>query len=404
MDFALTEEQEQVRRTVREFAEGEVLPHVMEWDEASRFPAEIIPKLAEMGLLGIIVPPEYGGAGLGYLEYVVALEELSRVDGSLGLIVSSHTSLCTNHIYRFGGEEQRQRFVTPLARGEKLGCWSLTEPDAGSDAGGTRSLAERHPDGWVLNGAKTFTTNGHYADVCVAMAVTRRSKGGPQGMSAFILEKGMPGFRPGRRENTLGMRASDTSEVVFDGCRVPSENLIGAEGNGLIQCLQILEGGRLSMAALAVGMAQGAYEAAVRHATQRKQFGKAISEFQATQFKLADMATQIEAARLLVYRAAWLADRKQRFTKEVSMAKLFASEVAVRVAGEAVQILGGYGFVKDYPAEKYYRDVKLCTIGEGTSEIQRLVIARQLLVRKDGSSPEGVGPRDRAAVLEESRA
>jgi len=403
VDFALTPEQEQVRRAVRDFAEAEVLPHVMEWDEASRFPSEVIPKLAEMGLLGMIVPAEYGGAGLGYLEYVAAIEELSRVDGSLGLIVSSHTSLCTSHIYRFGGEEQRRRYVVPLARGEKLGCWSLTEPDAGSDVGGTRSVAERRPDGWVLNGAKTFTTNGHYADVCVAMAVTHPSSGRP-GMSAFILEKGMPGFRPGKRENKLGMRASDTSEVVFDDCRVPLENLIGPEGNGLLQCLQILEGGRLSMAALAVGIAQGAYEAAVRHATQRKQFGKAISEFQATQFKLADMATQIEAARLLVYRAAWLADVKQRFTKEVSMAKLFASEVAVRVAGEAVQILGGYGFVKDYPVEKYYRDVKLCTIGEGTSEIQRLIIARQLLVRKDGSSPESLGPRDRAAVLEESRA
>ncbi len=403
MDFALTEEQEQVRRTVRAFAEAEVLPHVMEWDEASRFPSEIIPRLAEMGLLGIIVPPEYGGAGLGYLEYVVAIEELSRVDGSLGLIVSSHTSLCTSHIYRFGDEEQRQRYVVPLARGEKLGCWSLTEPEAGSDTGGTRSLAERREDAWVLNGAKTFATNGHYADVCVAMALTRRSKGTPA-LSAFILEKDMPGFRPGKSENKLGMRASDTSEIVLTDCRVPLENLIGREGNGLIQCLQILEGGRLSMAALAVGLAQGAYEAALRHATQRKQFGKAISEFQATQFKLADMATEIEAARLMVYRAAWLADRKQRFTKEVSMAKLFASEMAVRVAGEAVQILGGYGFVKDYPVEKYYRDVKLCTIGEGTSEIQRLVIARQLLVRKDGPPPEGAGPRDRAAVLEESRA
>jgi len=403
VDFALTEEQEQVRRTVRAFAEAEVLPHVMEWDEASRFPSEIIPRLAEMGLLGIIVPPEYGGAGLGYLEYVVAIEELSRVDGSLGLIVSSHTSLCTSHIYRFGDEEQRQRYVVPLARGEKLGCWSLTEPEAGSDTGGTRSLAERREDAWVLNGAKTFATNGHYADVCVAMALTRRSKGTPA-LSAFILEKDMPGFRPGKSENKLGMRASDTSEIVLTDCRVPLENLIGREGNGLIQCLQILEGGRLSMAALAVGLAQGAYEAALRHATQRKQFGKAISEFQATQFKLADMATEIEAARLMVYRAAWLADRKQRFTKEVSMAKLFASEMAVRVAGEAVQILGGYGFVKDYPVEKYYRDVKLCTIGEGTSEIQRLVIARQLLVRKDGPPPEGAGPRDRAAVLEESRA
>jgi alkylation response protein AidB-like acyl-CoA dehydrogenase len=382
VDFSLTEEQEQLRRTVREFAESEVLPHVMEWDEASRFPSEIIPKLGKMGLLGIIFPSEYGGAGLGYIEYVIAIEELSRVDGSVGLIVSAHTSLCTNHIYRFGTEEQRRKYVVPLARGEKLGCWSLTESEAGSDPGGMRSVAERREGCWVLNGAKTFTTNGHYADVCVAMAVTKQSKSAHE-ISAFILEKGMPGFRPGKQENTLGMRASDTSEVVFSDCRVPPENLVAPEGNGFLQSLQILDGGRISIGALAVGMAQGAYEAALRYATKRKQFGRAISEFQAIQFKLADMATQIEAARLMVYRAAWLADRKhRRFSKEASMAKLFASEVAVRVAGEAVQIFGGYGFIKDYPAEKYYRDVKLCTIGEGTSEIQRLVIARQLLVKK----------------------
>jgi alkylation response protein AidB-like acyl-CoA dehydrogenase len=382
LGFALTDEQEQLRRAVRKFAEAELRPHVMEWDEASHFPAELIPKLAAMGLLGIIFPVDYGGAGLGYLEYVIALEELARIDGSIGLTISSHTSLCTNHVYRFGTEEQRRKYVVPLARGEKLGCWSLTEPEAGSDAGGTRSVAERGEGGWVLNGSKTFTTNGRYADVCVAMAVTDRSKGS-QGISAFILEKGMPGFRPGRKENKLGMRASDTSEVVFSDCHVPPANLIAPEGNGLIQSLQILDGGRISLGALAVGMAQGAYEAAVRYAQQRKQFGKAISEFQAIQFKLADMATEVEAARLMVYRAAWLADRHQRhFTKEASMAKLFASEVAVRVAGEAVQIFGGYGFIKDYPVEKYYRDVRLCTIGEGTSEMQRLVIARQLLGKK----------------------
>jgi alkylation response protein AidB-like acyl-CoA dehydrogenase len=389
LGFALTEEQEQLRGAVRKFAEAEMRPHVMEWDEGSHFPTELIPKLAAMGLLGIIFPVEYGGAGLGYVEYVIALEELARVDGSIGLIISSHTSLCTSHIYRFATEEQRRQYVVPLARGEKLGSWSLTEPEAGSDAGGTRTVAARRGGGWVLNGAKTFTTNGHYADVCVAMAATDRSKG-PHGISAFILEKGMPGFRPGRKENKLGMRASDTSEVIFDDCRVPSENLIAPEGNGLIQSLQILDGGRISIGALAVGMAQGAYEAALRYAQQRRQFGKAISEFQAIQFKLADMATQVDAARLMVYRAAWLADRHQgRFTKEASMAKLFASEVAVRVAGEAVQIFGGYGFIKDYPVEKYYRDVRLCTIGEGTSEMQRLVIARQLLGKKPTqSAPE----------------
>ena len=354
----------------------------MEWDEASHFPTEILPQLAEMGLLGVIFPEKYGGAGLGYIEYVLAIEELARVDGSVGLIVAAHNSLCTNHIYKFGTEEQRKRYVVPLARGEKLGCWSLTEPEAGSDAGGTRTVAEKRSDCWVLNGAKTFTTNGHYADVCVAMAVTDRSKGG-HGISAFILEKGTPGFRPGKKENKLGMRASDTSEVVFSDCRIKAEQLLGQEGEGFINSLQVLDGGRISIAALALGMAQGAYEAAAKYAKQRKQFGKTISEFQAIQFKLADMATQIEAARMLVYHAAWLADRKDvRFTKESSMAKLFASEVAVRVASEAVQVFGGYGFVKDYPAEKYYRDVKLCTIGEGTSEIQRLVIARQILGKK----------------------
>jgi len=382
VDFSLTDEQQQLRRTVRQFAESEIATHVMEWDEASQFPSEIIPKLAELGVLGVIFPEKYGGAGLGYIEYAIAIEELSRVDGSIGLIVAAHTSLCTNHIYKFGGEEQRKKYVVPLAQGKKLGCWSLTEPEAGSDAGGTRTVAEKWTDCWVLNGAKTFTTNGHYADVCVAMALTDRSKGS-HGISAFILEKGTPGFRPGKKENKLGMRASATSEVVFSDCRVKAEQLLGQEGEGFINSLQILDGGRISIAALALGMAQGAYEAAVKYAKQRKQFGKAISEFQAIQFKLADMATQIEAARLLVYQAAWLADRPgARFTKESSMAKLYASEVAVRVANEAVQVFGGYGFVKDYPAEKYYRDVKLCTIGEGTSEIQRMVIARQILGKK----------------------
>ncbi len=382
MDFSLTDEQQQLRRTVREFAETEIAPHVMEWDEASHFPSEIIPKLGEMGLLGVIFPEKYGGAGLGYIEYVIAIEELSRVDGSVGIIVAAHTSLCTNHIYKFGSEEQRQKYVVPLAQGKKLGCWSLTEPQAGSDAGGTRSVAVKRGNCWVLNGAKTFTTNGHYADICVAMAVTEKSKGS-HGISAFILEKGMPGFRPGKKENKLGLRASDTSEVVFSDCCIPTANLLGQEGEGFINSLQVLDGGRISIAALGLGMAQGAYEAAVKYAKERKQFGKSISEFQAIQFKLADMATQIEAARLLVYHAAWLADRKDvRFTKESSMAKLYTSEVAVRVANEAVQVFGGYGFVKDYPAEKYYRDVKLCTIGEGTSEIQRLVIARQILGKK----------------------
>jgi alkylation response protein AidB-like acyl-CoA dehydrogenase len=379
LDFSLAPEQQQLRKSIREFAEGEIAPHVMEWDEASHFPLEIMPKLAEMGLLGVIFPEQYGGAGLGYVEYTIAIEELSRVDGSVGIIVAAHNSLCSNHIYKFGSEAQKKKYLTPLAQGKKIGAWSLTEPEAGSDAGGTRSTARRDGNHWVLNGAKTFTTNGHYADFCVAMAVTDKSKGS-HGISAFILEKGTPGFRPGKKENKLGLRASDTSEVLFTDCRVPHENLLGQEGEGFTGSLAILDGGRISIAALALGMAQGALDAATKYAKQRKQFGKTISEFQAIQFKLADMATEVEAARMLVYQAAWLADQKNvRFTRESSMAKLFASEVAVRVANECVQIHGGYGFIKDYPAEKYYRDVKLCTIGEGTSEIQKLVIARQLL-------------------------
>jgi alkylation response protein AidB-like acyl-CoA dehydrogenase len=382
VNFSLTDEQQQLRRSIREFAEGEIAPHVMEWDEVSHFPSEIMPKLAEMGLLGVIFPEQYGGAGLGYIEYVIAIEELSRVDGSVGIIVAAHNSLCSNHIFKFGSEAQKQKYLVPLAQGKKIGAWSLTEPEAGSDAGGTRTTAKRDGGHWLINGAKTFTTNGHYADICVAMAVTDQAKNS-HGISAFIVEKGTPGFRPGKKENKLGLRASDTSEIILTDCRVPQENLLGAEGEGFIGSLKILDGGRISIAALALGMAQGALAAAIKYAKQRKQFGQAISEFQAIQFKLADMATQVEAARLLVYQAAWLADQNNaRFTRESSMAKLFASEVAVRVANECVQIHGGYGFIKDYPAEKFYRDVKLCTIGEGTSEIQKLVIARQLLGKK----------------------
>ncbi len=385
MDFSLTDEQQQLRRTVREFAEGEIAPHVMEWDEASKFPAEIIPKLGEMGLLGVIFPEEYGGAGLGYIEYV----HRHRRTVARGWLRRNHRrraqfALQQSHLQIRHRSAEAKISARPGA-GQKTRLLVAHRADAGSDAGGTRTVAVAKDGGWVLNGAKTFTTNGHYADVCVAMAVTDDAKK-QHGISAFIVEKGTPGFRPGKKENKLGMRASDTSEVIFSDCRVPAENLLGKEGEGFINSLQILDGGRISIAALALGMAQGAYEAAVKYAKQRKQFGKAISEFQAIQFKLADMATEIEAARLLVYQAAWLADKSRcaggegvRFTRESSMAKLFAREVAVRVANEAVQIFGGYGFIKDYPAEKFYRDVKLCTIGEGTSEIQRLVIARQLL-------------------------
>ena len=382
MEFSYSEELLEIKRIVRDFAENEIRPHVSEWDEKQIFPRDVLKKLADLGFMGVLIPTEYGGAGLGYVEYSTIVEELSRVDGSIGISVAAHNSLCTGHIYTSGTEEQRRKFVVPLAKGEKLGAWSLTEPEAGSDAGGTQTVARLNGDHWVLNGQKTFTTHGTYGDICVAMAVTDKTAG-HHGISAFILEKGMPGFFPGKKENKLGLRASDTSTVVFEDCRVPKENLLGEPGNGFIDALKVLDGGRISIAALAVGMAQGAYEAALNYSKQRRQFGKAISEFQAIQFKLADMATEVEAARLLVYQAAWHADQKSvRFTRESSMAKLFASEVAVRVANECVQIHGGYGFIKDYPAEKFYRDVKLCTIGEGTSEIQKLVIARQLLGKK----------------------
>jgi len=378
MDFTHSDEVLEVRRIARDFAENEIRPHVMEWDENQTFPRDVLFKLGELGFLGILIPATYGGAGMGYLEYVAIIEELSRVDGSVGISVAAHNSLCTGHIYTFGTEEQRQRFVVPLAKGEKLGAWSLTEPEAGSDAGGTRTTARLDGNQWVLNGQKTFTTHGTYGDVCVAMAVTDKASG-HHGISAFILEKGTPGFSAGKKENKLGLRASDTSTVVFDDCRIPRENLLGELGHGFIDALTVLDGGRISIAALALGMAQGAFESALQYSQQRKQFGRTISAFQGIQFKLADMATEIDGARLLTYRAAWMKDRGMKTTKESSMAKLHASEVAVRVANECVQIHGGYGYIKEYPAEKFYRDVKLCTIGEGTSEIQRLVIARELL-------------------------
>jgi alkylation response protein AidB-like acyl-CoA dehydrogenase len=378
MDFNYSEELLEIKRIAREFAENEIRPHVMEWDEKQIFPLETLRHLADLGFMGVLIPAEYGGAGLGYMEYVTVVEELSRVDGSIGISVAAHNSLCTAHIFEFGTEEQRRRFVVPLAKGEKIGAWSLTEPEAGSDAGGTQTTARLDGDHWILNGQKTFTTHGTYGDICVAMAVTDKAEG-HHGISAFILEKGMPGFFPGKKENKLGLRASDTSTIIFEDCRVPKENLLGQLGEGFIDSLKVLDGGRISIAALGIGMAQGAYEAALRYSKQRKQFGRPISEFQAIQFKLADMATEIEAARLLTLRAGWLLDQGRRNTKESAMAKLFASEVAVRAADQALQVHGGYGFIKDYPVEKFYRDVKLCTIGEGTSEIQRLVIARQLL-------------------------
>jgi alkylation response protein AidB-like acyl-CoA dehydrogenase len=378
LDFQLNDEQLQLKKTVREFAEREIAPHVMRWDEACEFPLATIKELGKLGLMGMIFPPEYGGAGMGYVEYVTAVAELSRVDGSVGIIVAAHTSLCSNHIFIAGNEAQKKKYVPKLASGEFIGAWGLTEPSAGSDAGSARMTATRAKGGWVLNGSKTFITNGHYADVLVVIAVTDRAAH-THGLSAFAVEKDSKGFRAGKKENKLGLRASDTAELIFEDCFVPSENLLGGEGNGFIDAMRVLDGGRISIAALSLGMAEGAYGAALKYSKERKQFGQAISEFQAIQWKLADMATEIEAAKLLTLRAAAMKDAGMKTTLESSMAKLYASEVAVRCANEGVQIHGGYGFIKDYPAEKFYRDVKLCTIGEGTSEIQRLVIARQLL-------------------------
>jgi alkylation response protein AidB-like acyl-CoA dehydrogenase len=378
MEFELSEEQKQIKFSVREFAEAEIAPHVMEWDESQHFPIELQPKLAELGLMGVLFPEQYGGAGMGYVEYATIIEELSRVDGSVGISVAAHNSLCSNHVYLFGTEAQKEKYLAPLARGEHLGAWGLTEPSAGSDASGTRTTAVRSNGGWLINGSKNFITHAIHADTCVAFAASDRAKH-KKGITAFIFEKGMKGFSPSKKENKLGLRASETASVVFEDCYVPDENLLGEEGLAFVNAMEVLDGGRISIAALAVGIAQGAYESALRYSGERQQFGKPIREFQAIQFKLADMATQIDAARLLMYRAAWMKDNGKRTTKESSMAKLFASEVSVRVCEEAVQIHGGYGYTKDYPAEKYWRDSKLCTIGEGTSEIQRIIIARELL-------------------------
>jgi alkylation response protein AidB-like acyl-CoA dehydrogenase len=378
MDFCLSPEQELLRSTIREFAEAELRPHVREWDAAQHFPAELVPELAALGLMGIQFPEAYGGAGMTAIDYCLCIEELARVDPAVALSVAAHNGLCAAHIFMFGSEEQKRRYLVPLAQGEKIGAWGLTEAGAGSDAAATRTTAVRDGDGWILNGEKTFTTHGSVGHVMVAMAATDRSAGA-KGISAFIVERGNPGMRPGRKEDKLGMRASDTTAVVFENCRVPADALLGAERQGFIQALQVLDAGRIGIAALSVGLAQGAFEAARDYASERRQFGQPIASFQAIQWKLADSATRIEAARLLTYRAAYLKDQGRRTTLESAMAKLYASEIAVRAADDAVQIHGGYGFVKDYPAEKFFRDVKLTTIGEGTSEIQRLVIARQLL-------------------------
>jgi alkylation response protein AidB-like acyl-CoA dehydrogenase len=378
MDFRPTEEQQILRRTVREFAEAEIAPHVMEWDEAQHFPMDLLPKLADLGLMGIQFPEEFGGSAMSAVDYCICIEELARVCPAIALSVAAHNGLCTAHIAMFGSGAQKQTYLPRLVKGEVLGAWGLTEASAGSDAAGMRTTATKQGTCWLLNGSKTFITHGKIGGVMVAMAVTDRAKG-HRGISAFVLEHGTPGMSAGKKENKLGMRASDTSEVLFEDCRVPAEALLGEEGQGFINTLQVLDAGRIGIAALSVGLAQGAYEAAKEYAKERRQFGQPIAAFQAIQWKLADNATRIEAARLLTYRAAYLKDRGIRMTKESSMAKLFASEIAVKAADDCVQIHGGYGFVKDYPAEKFFRDVKLLTIGEGTSEIQRLVIARQLL-------------------------
>ncbi len=385
MNFELSEDQLQIKYSVREFAESEIRPYVMEWDEAQHFPEELRPKLAELGLMGIIFPEEYGGAGMGYVEYVTIIEEIGRVCGSVGLSVAAHNSLCSNHLFMFANETQKQKYLVPLVSGESWGAWGLTESQAGSDSAGTRTTAVRTEAsqaegkaGWTVNGSKNFITHALACQTLVAVAVTDKEKGN-RGISAFIFDKSMEGFDGDKKENKVGMRASETASVVFEDCFVPQENLLGNEGEGFLQCMQVLDGGRISIAALSVGIAQGAYEAAVKYAKERQQFGKAIAEFQAIQFKLADMATQIECARLLTRQAAATKDAGKPVTQRSAMAKLYASETAVRAAEECVQIHGGYGYTKDYPAEKYWRDSKLCTIGEGTSEIQRIVIAKNLL-------------------------
>lgn len=378
MEFEINEEQQVLRDTIRSFAEEKIRPHVREWDEAAVFPFEIFKELGEMGVMGIIIPEAYGGAGMSYVDYVIVVEEISRVDPSIGIAVAAHNSLCCNHILQMGTEEQKKKYLPALASGKAIGAWALTEPGSGSDAAGLQSFAEKKDGGWLLNGSKTFCTHATVAETAVVMLLTDR-KDPHHGVTAFILERGTPGFRPGKKEDKLGLRASDTGELIFEECFVTDEQRLGEENHGFIDALKILDGGRISIAALSLGGAQGAYETALEYSKERKAFGKLISKFQAIQWNLADMATRIEAARLLTYQAAWRKDRGLPVTKQSAMAKLYASEVSVWAAERAVQVLGGYGFIKDFPAEKFYRDVKLNTIGEGTSEVQRIVIARQVL-------------------------
>lgn len=378
MNFSRYENQDMIEQMVRDFAEKEIRPNVMKWDESQHFPVDLFKKMGELGMMGVFVPEEYNGAGLGYFEYVTIVKEVARVCGSIGLSVAAHNSLCTNHILMFGNEEQKKKYLPKLATAEHIGAWGLTETGTGSDAGGMNTTAVRDGDDWIINGSKNFITHAISGDVAVVVVRTGE-KGDSQGMSAFIIEKGTPGFSGGKKEDKLGMRASETAALFFDNCRISNDQLLGKEGDGFIQAMKILDGGRISIAALALGIAQGALDCSVQYSKEREQFGKPISHFQAIAFKLADMATEIEAAELLIMQAADLKNRGEKVTKESAYAKYYASEVSVKVATEAVQIHGGYGYTKEYPAEKFYRDSKLCTIGEGTSEIQKLVISREIL-------------------------
>ncbi len=378
MNFEVTENQKMIASMVRDFGEKHIKPFMMDWDETQTLPVSTLKELGKLGLMGIVIPEAYGGSGFGYLEYVTALEELGKIDGALTLSVAAHNSLCSNHIYKFGNEAQRQKYLPKLASAEWIGAWGLTEANTGSDAGRMKCVAKKDGNHWVINGTKNFITHGLSGDVAVVIARTGELLDS-HGMTAFVVERGTPGFSGGKKENKLGMRCSETAEMIFDECRVPEENVLGKVGDGFIQSMKILDGGRISIAALSLGIAVGAYEAALKYAKEREQFGKTISSFQAISFKLADMATEIEAARLLTFQAADLINKGQNVTKKSAFAKYYASEVAVRSANEGVQIFGGYGYIKDFPAEKYYRDSKLCTIGEGTSEIQKLVISREIL-------------------------
>jgi len=378
IDFEQSEHQEMVAQMVRDFGNKYIRPNIMTWDESQEFPIEVFHKMGKLGLMGVLVPSEYGGAGLGYLEYVTAIIELARIDGSIGLSMAAHNSLCTNHILQFANNEQKQQYLPRLATGEWIGAWGLTEPNTGSDAGNMRTVARREGDYYILNGTKNFITHGKSGNVAVVIVRTGEVADN-HGMSAFIVEKGTPGFSAGKKENKLGMRASETAELIFSECKIHKRQLLGEAGDGFVQSLKVLDGGRISIAALSVGIAQGAFDAALKYSKERHQFNKPISSFQGISFKLAEMATRIEAARLLTFRAAELKNLGKSVNKESAMAKLFASEVAVEVANDGVQIFGGYGYTKDFPAEKFYRDAKLCTIGEGTSEIQKLVISRSIL-------------------------